>query len=157
MGQMKGKSFELKVSDLLHHLGTDTIDFEEMKTSLVPSLTEEGMSGRLILHSLDGKSVLVSLEDFDCEVMDNCDHCESEFLRTVHIDEYVARFVFDAKELENSDEEVLFLIDTKSDTIDVEEMLYQAILLQEPFVKKCEICSSIIVDEEDSDSELWKI
>ena len=156
---MKGKNFELKISDLLNHLGTDTIEFEGMKTRLVPNLMEEGMSGNLKLHSLDGESVLVTLEDFECGLADVCDSCGAEFLRNVCIEEYVARFALNAKELENSDEEVFFVIDKKSDTINVEEMLYQAILLQEPFVKKCATCASQPVEneEEDGGTVIWKM
>jgi uncharacterized metal-binding protein YceD (DUF177 family) len=62
------------------------------------------------------------------------------FLRPVFVDVYQAKFVLHMKELEESWEEVVFPIDNKSDTIDIEEMLYQAVKLQEPFVIMCPEC-----------------
>jgi uncharacterized metal-binding protein YceD (DUF177 family) len=137
---MKGKNFEIKISDLLNHLGSDSIEFSEMKTPLLPELREEGMSGILTLHSVDGKSVLVKVEDFSCSLTAVCESCGKEFVRPIEVEEYVAKFALDPKELEESDEEVLFLIDAKTGTIDVEEMLYQAVKLNDPFVVRCEEC-----------------
>jgi uncharacterized metal-binding protein YceD (DUF177 family) len=151
---MKGKNFEIKISDLLNHLGSDRIEFSEMKTPLLPNLTEEGMSGILELHSVDGKSVLVSLLDFEATLHEECEICGKEFIRPIYVEEYVAKFALDVKELEESDEEVLFLIDAKKGTINVEEMLYQAVKLQEPFVMKCEECekkSQTISEDFDGD------
>lgn len=139
---MKGKSFEIKVSDLLNHLGSDSIAFEEKTSPLLPQLSDEGMSGVISLYSVDGKSVLVTLQDFDCVVEDVCDSCESPFSRPIHVDEYAAKFTLHPKELEDSSDEVLFLIDPKSETINIEDMLYQAVLLQEPFVKRCPSCEA---------------
>jgi uncharacterized metal-binding protein YceD (DUF177 family) len=134
---MKGKSFEIKVSDLLHHLGTDSVEFEGKTTDLLPQLSSEGMSGTLSFSSVDGNSVLVSLQHFGCVLEDSCDSCGGPFLRNVHVENYVAKFTLDTQELADSSDEVLFLIDPKNETIDVEEMLYQAVLLQDPFVKRC--------------------
>ncbi|MDR0282964.1 MAG: hypothetical protein LBI53_06915 [Candidatus Peribacteria bacterium] len=63
---MKGKSFEIKVSDLLNHLGTDYLSFEGRQTSLLPTLTKEGIHGEVTLSAIDGKSILVSLQDVRC-------------------------------------------------------------------------------------------
>ncbi len=67
-GKMKGKSFEIKVSDLLNHLGTDHLSFEGKQTSLLPTLTEEGIQGKVMLSAIDGKSILVSLQDVCCRL-----------------------------------------------------------------------------------------
>ena len=96
----------------------------------------------MYFHSVDGESVLVSLEDCDCVLRDECDTCGAEFLRLIHVDTYSAKFTLRVQELEESLDEVLFLIDPKNETINVEEMLYQAVLLQEPFVKRCPKCGS---------------
>lgn len=148
---MKGKSFETKVSDLLNHLGADSIDFEGKSTELLPNLTEEGMGGTLDFHSIDGESVLVTLQDFSCSVIETCDICGAEFERAVFVPEYIAKFTLDPKELQESSDEVLFLIDAKSDTINVEDMLYQAAKLDEPFVKRCPICEKNLSTEEEED------
>jgi uncharacterized metal-binding protein YceD (DUF177 family) len=136
---MKGH-FEIKIADLLNHLGKDTLSFEHIKTPLLPKLTEEGITGKLVLHSVDGQSVLVCIEELECKLHTTCERCGKDFIRTITVDSYVAKFTLDCKEEENSDEEVLFPIDKKNDTIDVEEMLYQAVMFREPFVVSCEMC-----------------
>jgi len=143
---MKGKSFEIKVSDLLNHLGSDSVAFEEKSSALLPQLTKEGMSGVLFFRSVDEESILVSLEDFDCVLEEECDSCGTQFLRPLHVDQYQAKCTLNPKELEESTDEVLFLIDPKKETIDVEDMLYQAVLLQEPFVKRCPACEAALQD-----------
>jgi len=140
---MKGKSFEIKIADLLNHLGSDTLDFEGMQTSLLPHLTAEGMSGSLYIHSVDGKSVLVTLTDFSATVQEICDICGKTFLRPVQVEEYVVKFALDPQEFAESKEEVLLPIDMKSDAINVEEMLYQAVQLETPFVMKCADCEIV--------------
>ncbi|MDR0369081.1 MAG: hypothetical protein LBH96_00665 [Candidatus Peribacteria bacterium] len=150
---MKGKSFEIKVSDLLHHLGSDRISFEKETSPLLPQLSNEGMNGVVSFHSIDGESILVTLQDFDCVVEEVCDSCESAFLRPLHIEEYPAKFTLNPKELEDSSDEVLFLIHPKNETINIEEMLYQAVLLQEPFVKRCPSCEESFSKKERDDEE----
>ncbi|MDR0651621.1 MAG: hypothetical protein LBG59_09885 [Candidatus Peribacteria bacterium] len=146
---MKEKNFEIKIADLLNHLGSDTIEFSEMKTPLLPHLTEKGISGMLKLYAVDGKSILVHLEEGKASLSDTCEICGKAFIRSLHIDRYEAKFTLDAKELEESNEEVLFLIEAKNATINVEEMLYQAVMLQTPFVIACEKCEKrTLTDDE---------
>jgi uncharacterized metal-binding protein YceD (DUF177 family) len=148
---MKGKNFEIKIADLLNHLGSDTIEFSAMKTSLLPHLTAEGISGVLKLYAVDGKSILVHLEEVTASLSDICDICGKEFIRPLHIDRYEAKFTLDTKELEESTEEVLFLIEAKNATINVEEMLYQAVMLQKPFVTTCEECAQRTIPPDDEE------
>ncbi|MEI6773264.1 MAG: hypothetical protein WCL18_00040 [bacterium] len=71
---------------------------------------------------------------------------------------YTARFVFEdevkKKEAPES-EEVLFFIDSKAETINIEDMVVQSILLNDPFVKRCDDCTkrlaSIVDDDDDLD------
>ncbi|MDR2190093.1 MAG: hypothetical protein LBP53_02675 [Candidatus Peribacteria bacterium] len=137
---MKGENFDIKIADLLNHLGTDTIVFDQLTTPLLPHLTEEGIRGTLILHSVDGQSVWVKIEDLECALQEVCEQCLQPFVRSVSVESYSAKFVLDTKELEESTEEVIFPIDKKGDIINIEEMLYQAVQLQAPFVIKCEAC-----------------
>ena len=150
---MKGKNFEIKVADLLNHLGTDTISFEEVKTLLLPTLTENGICGDITLYAVNGESIFVKMENIEGEMGDICDICGESFVHQVKIAEYSAKFVFNPQELEWNSEEVVFPINPRSNTINMEEMLYQAILLQKPFVIKCPSCEAKVVDEDDEDSE----
>jgi hypothetical protein len=99
---MKGKKFEIKIADLLTHLGTDTLEFEQLTTPLLPTLTKEGMRGRVVLYSVDGESVLVKIEELECVLEEVCEQCLATFLRPVFVDVYQAKFVLHMKELEES-------------------------------------------------------
>jgi len=144
---MKGKSFKIKISDLLNHLGTDHISFKGEKTSLLPTLTEEGIQGNIVLNAIDGENILVSLQDVNCSLLVTCDACGCEFLRSIDVDEYIATFSWNPKELEESCNEVMFLINQKNETIDLEDMLYQAVHIDDPFIMKCKNCSKKIIEE----------
>jgi len=56
------------------------------------------------------------------------------------------------KELEESSDDVIFLIDQKNETIDLEEMLYQAVHIDDPFVMKCKDCSKNIIEADEEES-----
>jgi uncharacterized metal-binding protein YceD (DUF177 family) len=146
---MKGKNFDIKIADLLNHLGSDTISFSGMNTPLLPQLTEEGISGVLKLYAVDGKSILVHLEEVKASLSEICEICGKEFIHSLEIDSYKAKFTLDSKELEESNEEVIFLIEVKNATINVEDMLYQAILFQRPFVIACEKCEQRIIPDDE--------
>ncbi|GHW02320.1 hypothetical protein AGMMS50249_1060 [candidate division SR1 bacterium] len=125
---MKGK-FVLKIADLLRGIGKDEIVFDE-----------NGMQGVLELDGIDDRSVLIKLLDFKTESAETCDRCGKQFKRLVKIPEYIAKYTLDKTEFEESTEDVVFMIDSKNETIDVEELLYQASHLDDPFVIKCPDC-----------------
>ncbi|MDR2541036.1 MAG: hypothetical protein LBD11_04590 [Candidatus Peribacteria bacterium] len=148
---MKGNSFEIKIADLLNHLGNDILEFSEVQTSLLPNLTKEGLKGTLYLYSVDGKSVLVRMENLEGALNEVCESCEKEFIREVIVPEYTAKFTLDPSEEQDSDEESVLPIDKKNATINIEELLYQAVKLQEPFVIKCEACEKLSADPDEAD------
>lgn len=138
---MKG-TFTLKISDLLQNIGSDRVVFDE-----------QGMKGVLELYALDGKSVLVKVKDFEKNVESVCDRCAKMFMREIRVPEYVAKYTLDKKEFEESEEDVLFLIDEKNQTIDVEELLYQVTISEDPFVLKCPECQEATAYLEDDEDE----
>ena len=101
--------------------------------------------------------MLGTLTDVHARFHETCDSCGAAFMRSVDIPLYTARFVFEdevkKKEAPES-EEVLFFIDSKSETINIEDMVVQAILLNDPFVKRCDDCTNRLAsidDDEDLD------
>mgnify|MGYP000996895117 FL=1 len=147
---MRHNGFEIKVSDLLNGKITDTLSFENQRLSEIENLTPEGVSGSLTLQSLDHKSLLVTINHLKCFLEDRCDHCGKSFVRSLEIQDYVAKYVTEIDpEIQDAEQDVL-LIDMKNGVIDLEEMLYHAIQLEEPFVKRCLACEClpIIEDEE---------
>ena len=72
--------------------------------------------------------------------------------RGIHVYEKVG-FIKDS-EVKDDEDEILF-IDVKLGIIDVEELIYHAIQLEEPFVKHCEKCAALPVEEEDEEENDW--
>ena len=146
---MRHNGFEIKVSDLLNSKIKDTLSFENQHLSEIENLTPEGVSGSLTLQSLDHKSLLVTLNQLKCSLEDSCDHCGKTFIRELEIENYVAKYVTEIdSEFQDKEQDVL-LIDMKNGVIDVEEMLYHAIQLEEPFVKRCSVCERLPVVEDE--------
>ena len=146
---MRHNGFEIKVSDLLNGKITDTLSFENQHLSEIENLTPEGVSGSLILQSLDHNSLLVTINHLKCSLEDCCDHCGNTFIRELEIENYVAKYVTEIEsEFQDKEQDVL-LIDIKNGVIDLEEMLYHAIQLEEPFVKRCSVCERLPVVEDE--------
>lgn len=146
---MRHNGFEIKVSDLLNGKITDTLSFENQHLSEIENLTPEGVSGSLTLQSLDHNSLLVTINHLKCSLEDRCDHCGKTFIRELEIENYVAKYVTEIEsEFQDKEQDVL-LIDMKNGVIDLEEMLYHAIQLEEPFVKRCSVCERLPVVEDE--------
>ncbi|MFA6255942.1 MAG: hypothetical protein WC606_02040 [Candidatus Absconditabacterales bacterium] len=157
-GVMKDKIFKIKIADLLNETGRqDEIVFEHKFSDQLPNLDTQGITGTFTIQSLDTTSLLGTLTDVTARFHEVCDSCGASFLRSVDIPLYTGRFVFegDVKEKEASEtEEVLFFIDSKAETINIEDMVVQAILLDEPFVKRCDACIKRLASIEDDEDDL---
>lgn len=155
--KMKDKSFVIKVSDLIQEWGRkDTVHFEHKFTEQIPNTSKVWISGDIELRSINKDSIYANLEHVNCVLEETCDNCENNFEREVLVDHYTARFVAGEKnqkeEQETSDEEV-FLIDTKNETIDIQDMLVQSILLENPIINRCPDCNKKIINLPDEDDE----
>ncbi len=155
---MKEKKFLIKISDLLNETGkSDEIRFEKKSVEQLPNVTAEGISGSFTIQSLNSESLLGTLHDVHCEIQETCDSCGTTFIRAVDIPEYIARFVvkgsISQEEMDLADEAILF-IDDNDETIDIEDMVAQAILLNEPFVKRCEKCEKRVEKESEDEDDL---
>lgn len=150
---MKDQSFEIKVSDLLDHVATDELEFENKKTSLIPNLSDKWLSGKIKLSGIDEENVLVEIEDLHGELIETCDYCTSSFIKQIDIHWYSSRFTMNKEERDYANDEVLFFIDKLKYTINIEEMVYQAIMLETPFVKYCPECAKKHETLDESDME----
>ena len=155
---MKDQTFEIKVWDLLNQVAVDEITFENKKTSLIPNLSEDWISGKIRLSWIDDENVLVEIENLICELNETCDYCNKPFKRKIEIQWYSSRFTLNKDEINYANDEVLFFIDEKTATINVEELIYQAIELETPFVLYCPDCAKnhekLSEDEEIEEAEL---
>ena len=148
---MKGKQFEIKISDLLHHLGSDHLTLENEPFERISKITDAGISCEIELFSMNEESILVKIRDLQTVMKETCDVCQKEFLREVKVPEYSAKFTLNKEEFQYSEEEVVFMIDEKKETINIEDMIYQAIELETPFVIKCEECAKLPIEDEDEE------
>jgi len=155
---MKDKKFLIKTSDLLNETGkSDEITFEGKSIQQLPNIGDEGIAGVLTIQSTGEDSLLGTLHDVQCKVTDPCDSCGKEFVREIMVPEYSARFVTQwslSKDEEEASEEAILFINDKDDTIDISDMIYQAILLQDPFVKRCKACEARLSKINDEDEEM---
>ena len=138
---MKDQTFEIKVGDLLNQVAVDQIIFEHKRTNLIQNLSEDWISGKIRLSWIDDENVLVEIEELSCELNETCDYCTKPFKRKIEIQNYSSRFTLNKEEINYANDEVLFFIDEKTSTINIEEMIYQAIELETPFVLYCPECA----------------
>lgn len=153
--KIRDNVFKIKIADLLNETGRqDELSFEHKFSDQLPNLDDEGISGNFTIQSLDATSLLGTLTDVSACFHETCDSCGAWFLRSVHVPLYTARFVFEdevkKKEAPES-EEVLLFIDSKAETINIEDMVAQAILLDDPFVKRCDACTKRLANVSDDD------
>ncbi len=155
---IKDKVFKIKIADLLNETWRqDQIEFDHKFSDQLPHLDEHGISWSFTIQSLDNTSLLGTLSDVEATFHESCDSCWASFLRHVHVPSYSTRFVFEdvfKKQEEEDSEEVVFFIDPKAETIDIGDMVVQAILLNDPFVKRCESCSKRLASLSDDDDDL---
>lgn len=163
---MKDQTFELKVWDLLNQVAVDEITFDNKKTDLISNLSEEGITGKIRLSWIDDENVLVEIEELECTLNETCDYCTKPFQRKIKIQGYSSRFTLNKDEINYANDEVLFFIDEKTATINIEELIYQAVEMERPIVLYCPECAknheNLSEDEiEESDFDLggewWNI
>lgn len=159
---MKKSRFQINVSDLIISGGKkDEITFENESLEELENLSKDGISGTVIIQSFDNGSLLVSLENLVCTIVDSCDKCIENYNRDVFVDGYQAKFQTQINPEDNEDDET-YLID-KNENIDIQDMILNAIKLEEPFSKLCNICKkdSLDMDEDNEDDYqnfwLWNI
>lgn len=153
--KIKDKIFKIKIADLLNETWRqDEVVFEHKFSDQLPNLDDEGITGNFTIQSLDNTSLLGTLTDVSARFHETCDSCGTSFMRKVDVPSYTGRFVFEdevkKKEAPES-EEVLFFIDSKAETINIEDMVVQAILLNDPFVKRCDACTKRLENTDDEE------
>lgn len=150
---MQHSEFQVKISDMLQSKVTDTLSFENKMLKEVPNLTQEGVSGQVTLQSLGKDAIFVTIDELSCSVTEICDRCGAEYERDLQIFDYTAKYVLDLNEDEQKEEEVL-PIDAKNGVIDLWELVYHAIKMQEPFVKYCPECETQVGERSEEEMEL---
>lgn len=156
--KIKDKVFKIKIADLLNETGKqDEIVFEHKFSDQLPNLDDDGITWTFTIQSLDTTSLLGTLTDVFARFHEICESCGKKFSRSIEIPSYTARFVFEdelKKKEEPESEEVIQFIDPKAETINIEDMVVQAILLADPFVKRCDTCTKRLENTNDEEDDL---
>lgn len=148
---MKDFGWKIKISDLLRAPGKeDEILFEKKFIADMSELTDDGISGKIIVRALDRYSILISIENIQASVRDISDVSGSSYIRHIANPLYEALFIIpheERKKTKSEDENIEhFIINEKDESIDISECIYNALVAMEPLVKKTD-------DEKMSDSE----
>lgn len=127
----------IKISDLLLNPGSrDTISIVDLTLDTIPNLRSEWISTILHLQSIDNFSIIATLEGLSCDLDDVSDLSGEAYIRHVWVDEYKWLFALSDSHLQDQWADPIFPISEKNETIDIGDMIYQSILLQEPLVKR---------------------
>lgn len=129
----------IKVSDLLLNVGqVDDVIIDHLHLPVIVWLDDRGIDWKLHLQSIDNSTIIATLQDLRCSINDISDVSSESYIRSVVVPFFLAYFIVasDDKPYNDTDDAPIFFIDEKNDTIDTSDMIYQAIGLQEPFVKR---------------------
>lgn len=152
---MKKSKFIINVWDLLLSAWKrDEISFENEMIESLDALIKEWIKWKVIIQSFDQNSLLVTLQDISCTLHEICDRCTESYDRKVEVPEYSAKFQIEIDPDYEWDDEV-FLID-KNENIDIQDMIINAIKLQEPFTKLCEKCQALVDEDEEDEEDIGK-
>ncbi len=140
---MKDYGWKIKVSDLLRNPGKeDVIDFDHKFIENFVGITEEGISGSIIIKALDRYSVLVSIENLKVSVEAISDISGKEYIEYITNPFYEALFIIPQevkKHIRGKDEaDEYFVISEKDESIDVSDTVENAITSAQPIIKKME-------------------
>lgn len=135
---MKDTGFLIKVWDLLRNVGTeDSITFDWKTTTKIENLAWK-ISWKVDLQSLNDTTVLVDLE-LKTSLKQVCDFWWEDFIQDIDLTDIQAQYMLPIS-LEHWDEKIHdeeYIIDPSFETIDLEELVVQSILLQENIVNVC--------------------
>lgn len=148
--------FKIKVSDLLKTPWThDTISFENKISSQIEWLQKNWVKWSVFIQSLDYETLYVRLENISAEVEDICDICWKNYIIDINIESFETKFIAPEKH-KNIKEEIHdeeFLISMKDESIDIEDLVAQSIILERSVINRCEKCINIIPDEKSEEIE----
>jgi len=156
---MKDYGFNIKISDLLlSPWKKDKIVFEKKFTSQLPWLGPEGISWEVHIEWLNEWEVKVELKNIKARIKDTCSRCGEEYRRDVHVKNFETKFVVPSRHhdiTENIHDEE-FLINTKNETIDIEDLVVQSIQLEAPLTPYCDTHKNVQVKDDDVAWSFWQ-
>lgn len=106
---------------------------------------KDGLEGQVVITRIDN-GLAVSIENLNTKIIFNCQRCLKDYIKELKIDAS-ERIFYERLSPEIDDPTEFFEIDSKSQKIDISEMLRQEIILHFPPVSVCSksckgLCSS---------------
>lgn len=144
--------FTIKVSDiLLHSWSSDTVVFTNIFSSKIPWLTEEWITGKILIENLNKSEILITIDEIYIHVNTTCDRCWKDFVEK----RTLSNISIQAKVLEEPllSEDIL-VIDPKDLTVDIEDFLRDQFLLHQQLKTLCTTCEQIPVEEFDDNEDI---
>lgn len=127
----------IKVSDLLRRpSSSDELVIEDCMIDAIPHLRVPGVSALCRFQSTSDGTIVVTLSDITATIDDICDLSGESYIRDIHIISYEWKFsrdvIFHDDPYYVYEDDFPFLPDGES--INIEDMIIQSIVLQEPLV-----------------------
>lgn len=131
----------------------DTLSFNNLIIEDIVWLSVDGISWTLVLQWVNDGSVKVIIKEASTIVSDICDLSGESYDRVVQIKDFDTRFSADIN-WEDRDRvyDELFPLDPQWETINIYDLLFQSIKLQEPIVH-IKPWKEYLLDEYDEDFE----
>ena len=143
---MKDFWFSLKVSDLLQTSWTkDTTVFQHKFSTIIPWLDKKKwISVTVWLESMNKEDVLIPLTDATCFVQRICDRFANEFLLPLSYNDITIEASVWVSEWEDD----ILKIDPRTELLDLERVVCEYFLLNEPLKILCVSCIKKDLDDE---------
>lgn len=138
-------SLVLPVGDLLRNVGTqDSLVLEDVMIESLPSWST-GISLSCQINAINEYTVYVKLTDIQVQIPAICDQCGVSYVQDVEVDQYDIRFgipvqIHKPKHNQDIELDYDFAIDSKTETIDLTEAVYQSVMMSMPIVSHCPAC-----------------
>lgn len=146
---MKDYWFIIKVSDLLNNVWRkDLIKIENKYSNNINNLNEWWISWNIFLQSINKSTIVIELQNIVVYLNYNCEICWKNYSNKILVEKYSSKFwIID--NLNNLEKDELCEINKKNETIDIENIIIESIILQEDLIKKCNICKNININDEE--------
>lgn len=109
--------------------------FEHKIIKELKHLKPTGLKGEIFLQSLNNHEIFARLNNLEAPMSYTCEKTWQLFDQTIIVTNYESSFVLPSEEHYDPDQEEVFFINQKDETIDIEPLIREAIQLNEPIIK----------------------
>ncbi len=152
----KDKNWKIRIWDLIVKTWSqDIIDLKNKFLENVNNITQEWISCKVEIWSINKEDILVKIIDINCQMKIECDICGDSYLADIYSPEYTCIFTTDEKRITQNDEQEYYPI-TNDMSVDIADIINFAINLELTTVNRCSKCQKNFDnsnDDEESDYE----